>query len=159
MKNIQYRNIIDSLLLENKIKVKKFRSSNSGKAFLKTREVEIPDPKNPGYFVTALHEVGHILYDKKSYPLWKSEYIATKYANDFCKQFNIELPEKVINHSKFYLKSCICKGLIRGLNIDNIDDEILKYVNIEKKYWKKLLNNNYKPFAYRDTGDVKWYKK
>jgi len=159
MKNKEFLNIINSLIKENNIEIKRIRKTNSGRAFFKSRQIEIPEPTNIDKFLTCLHEIGHIVNDKSSNPLWKSEFIATKFANDYCKKYNIKIPEKSERHIKIYVKSCICKGLVRNLNIDNVDDEILTYAQIDKKYWKKLLNSGFRPFVYRDTGNINWYKK
>ena len=159
MKKTEYRNIIDHLLLEHKITVKRFRSSNSGRANLKGRFVEIPDPVSIQRFVTCLHEIGHIQRDKSSYPVWKCEHRAIQYAERYCRDHCIDIPEKVIQHNKFYLKAKLCKGFIRGLNISKVDSDVLKYAGIDRIYWSKLLTHGFRPFTYQDTGRVIWTKK
>ena len=128
-----YKKVIFDLILEYKIKVKRWRSSNSGWAYLENWEVEIPKPVSLAKFITCAHEIGHLVKDKPSHTLWKSEYIATKYAFDLCNQHNIVIPEKEIRNNLNYLICCIADDI----RLNNVE-----YKSIDKHVFLKLRLNS-----------------
>jgi len=142
-----YRKIIDDLIVRNNIIIKKWRSTNSGRAYPTIRSIEIPEPKSIDRFMTCLHEIGHITKDSLSNPVWKSEYIASKYAFDFCEENAISVSSFAENHSRNYIKMIIAKGLIRRLQLKNVSDEVLMFAKIDRELWQGFIDKGYKPFV------------
>ena len=98
-----YKKIIFDLILEYKIKVKNWRSTNSGYAYYDSWEIEIPKPISLSKFMTCAHEIGHLVKDKSTNPMWYQEYLATKYAIDTCHKHNIVIPKKEMRNNTNYL--------------------------------------------------------
>ena len=63
---------------------------------------------------TLLHEVGHIETDKAWMRRAESEYHATVWALERCKEYGIEVPEKIIKEYQDYIDDEKARGLRRG---------------------------------------------
>lgn len=61
-----------------------------------------------------LHEIGHIMTTKSWMRRAESEYFATVWAMEECKQYGIEVPKKIINDYQKYIDSEIDRGKRRG---------------------------------------------
>lgn len=147
-----YKRIIFDLILEYKIKVIRWRTTNSGCAYQDSWEVEIPKPLSLQRFITCLHEIGHCVKDKYANPQWKSEYIATKYAIDMCNKLDIKISEKELRNNLNYLTSCIADDITNnGIDIKKIDKAVLEYANIDIKLWKSKIKKG----LYPDVRSVK----
>lgn len=141
-----YKKIIFDLILEYNIRVKRWRNTNSGWAYFTEWEVEIPKPITLAKFITCAHEIGHLVKDKASNPIWKSEYIATKFAFDVCEKNNIIVPENERLNNLNYLLSCISEDLIENnVNFKTIDKHVIEYANIDVKLWKSKIKKGYLP--------------
>ena len=51
-----------------------------GCAHVEDRHVEIPTPTTPSRIAVALHEIGHVLLDKATLPVWRNETRASRWA-------------------------------------------------------------------------------
>lgn len=63
---------------------------------------------------TLLHEVGHIETKKSWMRRSESEYYATVWAIDRCKEYGLSIPEKVIDRYQRYIDREIARGKRRG---------------------------------------------
>ena len=141
-----YKKVIFDLILEYRIKVKRWRTSNSGWAYLDEWEMEIPKPISLSKFITCAHEIGHLVKDKHSHTLWKSEYIATKYAFDLCNLHNIVIPEKELKNNLNYLTCCIADDIrLNNVDLKSIDKHVLQFARIDVKTWRQKIRNGYLP--------------
>lgn len=144
-----YKKVIFDLILEYKIKVKRWRGTNSGWAYFDEWEVEIPKPLTIAKFITCAHEIGHLVKDKSSNPIWKSEYIATKYAFDICEKYNIIVPDNERQNNINYLISCISEDLYENnISFKSIDKNVLEYAGIDVKTWKSKIRKGYLPVVH-----------
>lgn len=143
-----YKKIVFDLILEYKIKVKRWRSTNSGWAYFEDWQVEIPKPISLSKFITCIHEIGHLVKDKSSNPLWKSEYTATKFAFDICNKHGIIIPEKEIRNNLNYLICCIADDICsNGTDFKKIDKSVLEYAKVDIKLWKQKIRKGYLPYV------------
>lgn len=98
---------------------------------------------------TLLHEIGHIETTKSAMRRCESEFYATVWAIERCKEYGIELPQSTLQAYQDYIDDELARGLRRGgtgykesYNIFAYDDAAVKYVNTnteikEKKTVKK----------------------
>lgn len=63
---------------------------------------------------TLLHEVGHIETTKSGMRRCEEEYFATKWALEKCKEYGIDVPEKVIASYQRYIDMEHGRGVRRG---------------------------------------------
>lgn len=63
---------------------------------------------------TLLHEVGHIETTKSWMRRVESEYFATVWALDRCKEYGIEVPDKIIKSYQKYIDMELDRGKRRG---------------------------------------------
>lgn len=141
-----YKKIVFDLILEYRIKVKRWRTSNIGYAYCENWEIEIPKPVSLAKFLTCLHEIGHLVKDKVSNPLWKSEYLATKYAFDTCEKLNIPITEYERLNNLNYLVSCIADDIYdNDMDIKKIDKTVMEYAGIDIKLWKNKVKKGLVP--------------
>lgn len=63
---------------------------------------------------TLLHEIGHIETTKRSMRRCESEYFATVWALRCAKEYNIEIPEKLIEKYQSYIMLEYSRGIRRG---------------------------------------------
>ena len=63
---------------------------------------------------TLLHEVGHIETTTSKMRRAESEYYATLWALERCKEYGIEVPEKIIKEYQDYIDDEKARGLRRG---------------------------------------------
>lgn len=141
-----YKKIIFDLILEYKIKVKRWRSTNTGWAYYEDWQVEIPKPISLAKFLTCAHEIGHLVKDNINNPQWKSEYIATKYAFNIAEINNITVTDYERRNCLNYLVSCIADDIYtNNKDIKKIDKNVLEYAGIDIKAWKNKLKKGYFP--------------
>ena len=148
-----YERIIYNLAKQHKITIKKWRSTDTGEAYIRLRSIEIPDPKSINRFLTGLHEVGHVVKDKDHNPLWKSEHIAYKYAFDYCDEHDIKYTELNVKRASNYVKMCVGKGIRARLNLNKVTDEVLEFAEIDREEWRDYLNKGFKPFVKCQKGN------
>lgn len=78
-----YRVAAEALLRESGCTVRRWRTSNTGRAFTRSDDwgIEVPQPRGPVSFGVYAHEVGHqMLHREGSRPRWLEELEAWEYA-------------------------------------------------------------------------------
>lgn len=63
---------------------------------------------------TLFHEIGHIETTKAGMRRAEEEYYATVWAIEKCKEYGIEVPEKIIHEYQWYIDDEKERGLRRG---------------------------------------------
>jgi hypothetical protein len=63
---------------------------------------------------TLLHEIGHIETSKSSMRRCESEYFATVWALRCAKEYDIDIPEKIIERYQNYIMMEYSRGIRRG---------------------------------------------
>ena len=63
---------------------------------------------------TLLHEIGHIMTKKSSMRRAESEYYATVWAMEKCKEYGLDVPEKTIADYQDYIDREVDRGIRRG---------------------------------------------
>lgn len=63
---------------------------------------------------TLLHEVGHCENNNSSMRRCEQEFYATEWALEICKEFNIKVPQKLIDKYQRYVYMELDRGLRRG---------------------------------------------
>ena len=63
---------------------------------------------------TLLHEIGHLETTKRTMRRCESEYYATLWAIDRCKEYGIKIPTKIIERYQDYIDNEKIRGEIRG---------------------------------------------
>lgn len=63
---------------------------------------------------TLFHEIGHIETTKSTMRRAESEYYATVWAIKKCKEYNLEIPESIINDYQRYIDMEVRRGERRG---------------------------------------------
>lgn len=147
----RYEEILNKEIENNAIKVIGWSKSASGRAWYKGRKVRIPKPTNLTNLIIGLHEIGHIVTNYKSDPVWKDEYLATKYSEDKAKEHGIELPYEVLEDNRNYLLRKLVGGLLRRLNIDNVDQEVIEFLQIDRDKWRERLQDDQRPYIYTNN--------
>lgn len=72
---------------------------------------------------TLLHEIGHIETTKSTMRRCESEYYATVWAIDRCREYGLDIPDKIINDYQEYIDEELARGKRRNgsgyfLNLD-----------------------------------------
>lgn len=84
-------------------------------AHVKQRMICKWEPKNSVVSTFDLfHEIGHIETTKSKMRRCESEYYATKWAIERCKEYSISVPEKVKDRYQKYIDRELERGLRRG---------------------------------------------
>ena len=148
-KNNQMETIVDQLLKDHKIKVKKWSSSSCGRAYFQTREVKIPKPTNEDRFCICLHEIGHILHGEIG-KRYEQEYTCEMFAINTAKQYGFDVTGYQ-ERARRHIIICIAKAHCRGLNVDNIAPEIKLFCNVDFDTWKgkKVYVSNWGTDVYK----------
>ena len=93
-----YRAAAQELLRESGCTVRKWRSSNSGRAFTSSDDwgIEVPDPRGPVSFGVFAHEIGHQMLHRHNgkTPRWLEELEAWEYALDQFPRFGLKGRER-----------------------------------------------------------------
>lgn len=63
---------------------------------------------------TLFHEIGHIMNNRSGMRRAEEEYFATVWAINECKQYGIEVPQKIIDDYQEYIDDEIDRGIRRG---------------------------------------------
>lgn len=63
---------------------------------------------------TLLHEIGHCENNNSKMRRCEQEYYATQWALDRCKEYNIDVPENIIERYQNYIYRELDRGLRRG---------------------------------------------
>ena len=63
---------------------------------------------------TLFHEIGHIMTTKSSMRRAESEYYATVWAMNKCKEYGLDVPEKTISEYQNYIDREVDRGIRRG---------------------------------------------
>lgn len=64
--------------------------------------------------ITLLHEIGHIMTTKSGMRRCESEYYATIWAMERCREYGLEVPREIIDSYQRYIDMEIDRGLRRG---------------------------------------------
>ena len=70
---------------------------------------------------TLLHEIGHIETTTSKMRRCESEYYATVWAINVCKEYNLEIPESIQKLYQDYINREHDRGVRRGGNLPRID--------------------------------------
>jgi len=142
MKNKFNRNdalqIVNDLMNEHNIKLKKWSVSSCGRAYLKQREIKIPRPNNLDRFFVCLHEIKHII-DQRIKPSCLAEFRCDKFALDFCDKLGWT-SEQVKARMKWHVLSRVAMATNR--NLKQVPTEIKCYYNdidFDSWYGKKVF--------------------
>lgn len=153
-------NIIKSIIENNNIELIKIRTDNSGKAYVNKNQIEIPKIKNVANFITALHEIGHIVKNASSQnlPKHQSEYLAITYSYLQCEIYKIKIPKTIKYQDRNYLIKCICEDFEtnRIININEIETKIFQFCNINKTNWQQNLIKGFLPKFDHITQSINW---
>jgi hypothetical protein len=154
----KYKKIIFDLILEYKIKVIQWKTANEGYALFDSWEIAIPKPISLTKFMTCAHEIGHLIKDKDRNPMWYSEYVATKYSIDVCKQHDISITVKELKNALNYLTVMIAEDIVENdVDFFKIAPHVLNYANIDTKLWAKKYKQGYVPIV-KSINPPGWYK-
>lgn len=63
---------------------------------------------------TLLHEIGHCENNNSKMRRCEQEFYATQWALDICKEYNIKVPDSIINKYQRYVYRELDRGLRRG---------------------------------------------
>lgn len=115
------------------IKIRKYgKSPWSGRAWFKTYEIIVPEPKSDISLSTYLHELGHLRpeasSEKKS---CMNEYRAEMFAEEMMKKHGIRRSKKMRKHANWYIAYSLAQALNRGMV--KIPDELKKYKKMLRK--------------------------
>lgn len=69
---------------------------------------------------TLLHEIGHVETTKSTMRRCESEYYATMWAIEKCKEYGLEVPDKIIERYQRYIDMEHDRGVRRGGNLPSI---------------------------------------
>lgn len=128
---------LNQMLTEHQINVVKWSTTSCGLAWIDKRDVKIPKPTNIDRFCLSMHELGHII--EKAGRKYMHAYEAEYYAEIFAFKQAENLGFDYTNYkerARRYVIMTIAKGYCRGLNIDNINQEIKDFCNIDFNLWK-----------------------
>ena len=98
-------------------------------AHVKERRVCKYHPKNSAQATFDLfHEIGHIETTKSNMRRCESEYYATVWAIERCKEYNIQIPMKTIQDYQEYINDELERGLRRNGSGYDTDLNLYKYL-------------------------------
>lgn len=69
---------------------------------------------------TLLHEVGHIETTKSNMRRCEEEFYATVWAIQYCKDYGLDIPEKIIKNYQDYIDREHDRGVRRGGNLPKL---------------------------------------
>lgn len=130
----------NDLLKKYKIKVCGYSVTSSGWANIKKKEIKIPQPTNLDRFGVCLHEIKHII-DGDRGKRYEQEFYCDLFALDIFKELGYET-EKWEQRMRWHSLSRIAMAINRGLNIRNINEEIISFfneVNFSTWYGRKVF--------------------
>lgn len=112
-----YREAADLLLHESGCTVRKWRTSNTGRADLKSAEweIEVPEPRGPISFGVFCHEIGHqLLHRHGTRPRWLQEIEAEEYALAQFDRFHLAGRDRYEHHAARHLGWSFIKAARRS---------------------------------------------
>jgi hypothetical protein len=144
-------NYINNQLQENNIKIKKWRKTDSGIAFINERLIEIPEPTTLNRFLICLHEITHITRSEVHRGMKVYEYEYDCEMTVINKARELGLDTKDYEHrARGYITYCFAKAFNRNLNLEKANKEITDWLGINLKKWQKydraymVSKNNWK---------------
>ena len=129
---------IEWLLNYHKIKVKRYRPSSSGCAYLKTAKIEIQEAcaTCPDRFGVALHEIKHIIDGDKG-KRYEQEFWCDKYALDALVRLGFPGQEEWIRRMRWHSLSRLAMAVNRGLPVAKINPDVVAFFpEIDFKTWE-----------------------
>lgn len=75
---------------------------------------------------TLLHEVGHIETTKSGMRRCEEEFFATVWALDKCREYGLEVPQKIIDSYQNYINIEYDRGIRRDGKLPSVENFILK---------------------------------
>lgn len=119
----RYESITREMLREHGIRVRKWRSSMSGCAYLvryrdgsESKLIEAPFPKGPMSLAVFLHEVGHHALGVGSIsPRCLEEYHAWRWSLEAMEAHGFDITDRVRDRMARSLEYAVSKGIRRGL--------------------------------------------
>jgi Zn-dependent peptidase ImmA (M78 family) len=91
---------------------------------------------------TLLHEIGHIMTKTSKMRRCESEYYATIWALEKCKEYNLIITDKILNLYQDYINRELDRGIRRGGLNYNSNYDLSKYNSNEIKELKIKLPKN-----------------
>ncbi|MBH21761.1 MAG: hypothetical protein CML98_08335 [Rhodobiaceae bacterium] len=148
--------IIESLMNEHNIKLKKWSVTSCGRAYFKQREIKIPRPNNLDRFFVCLHEIKHII-DQRIKPSCLAEFRCDKYALDFCNDLGWK-SEMVKARMDWHSLSRLAMATNRGLKEIPLSIQIFySYLDLNKWVGRKVYVSPSRHPSYTRR-DVEWWK-
>lgn len=128
---------LNKLLKKHKITVKKYSKSSCGRAWVESKQIIIPEPKDIDRFCVAMHEIGHVVKEasKSKMKLYQAEYLAEMYAIEQAKLLGFD-SSGYEERARRYLIMNIAKGHCRKLNLSKIESEIKDFCKIDFSEWE-----------------------
>ncbi len=125
---------LNSFLKTYKIKVCKWSVTDCGRAYISKKEIKIPKPTNVIRFCICMHEIKHIIDGNKG-KLYQKEFACEKFAIEQAESlgFDCSIYKEI---ARRYVVMNIAKGFCRGLNLKNIEPEIIKFCNVDFSSWE-----------------------
>ena len=127
--NNKYEKIAIDLLRRYSIQVRNYRKKTTGRAYIKTREIEVPHPKTRVSLLVFCHEVAHIIYGEIK-PKYYSEFLAEKWAMSYVRKMGIRVPHSYIQRAKKYILFKIKQADKRGRK-KGIPKIVTDFINIK----------------------------
>lgn len=111
-----YERICDNKLMENRLVVRKYSKSDSGRCFPDGTCI-VPKAKDLKSLAVCLHEIGHWVMEHRNVkiPRWKMEMEAWDYAISEMKKEGIEPDSSVKDRMRDHLTLQFCKAYNRGM--------------------------------------------
>jgi len=122
------------MLKRYKIKVIKWSKGSCGRAYIGRKEIKIPKPTNTDRFCVCMHEIKHIIdgfWGKK----YQMEYSCDMFAIEQAEELGFDAIE-YRERARRYVIMNISKGYVRRLNLNNIDNAIREFCNIDFSEWE-----------------------
>jgi len=128
---------LKTLLKCYKIKVVKYRTTSSGRANCKKKEIQIPHPTNADRFAVCMHEVKHIL-DGNVGKRFEQEFACDLFARKQMVLLKMGGIEEWDRRMAWHCLSRIAMAVNRGLKISSIPNSIKKWFKeINFKDWEE----------------------
>lgn len=126
---------ISGLLDKHKITVRSISAGANGRAWLRSREVKIPEAKNIEKFCVALHEIGHIILKVRSKPSYEQEYYAEKFAIETANALGYDTTEYA-ERARDYVLMCLAKAHARKVNLARVPQAVREFIRHDIDAWE-----------------------
>lgn len=128
--------LVAALCKKYKIQIVKTRITASGRAFIKAKQIEVPQPVNIERLCVCLHEIGHIVVGNIS-PKFIAEFKCESFAMQTAKDAGFN-PEDYAENARGYVMAKIAQAHNRGLSIAKVPQEVIDFIGPD--YWEQIKN-------------------